>query len=153
MKVNYKDANEMLYRRRKVFYSWKRNDLLEMSEILKKLGFKFEYLNREKWDKIAFIRDGSFLILENTLMIKRREKKKEVNIGYITSTKLVIYPKYEQKLRILKQYYKRKIGLFSLSLILFSVFLILFYLVFSKKSIIYLIKEGVKWIKYMLLKK
>jgi hypothetical protein len=93
--VNYNQLNRDFYRPKNVGYSWKRQDLDELSRTMKKEGFGIERIRKGDWAKIDFIRDGSFMVLEDTLVLKKRGKTE----GFATPTKLIMFGKEKTPLQ------------------------------------------------------
>lgn|GEM_PF-5308457 len=95
--LNYKDFNQMLYKKRKVGYSFKSQDI---SKVKTKLpdGFTAERINKDDWGSLEFIRDGSLMTLEDTIVVKRGREFS----AFITPHKALIY---NQKLKNLAKDY------------------------------------------------
>ena len=124
---SYVELNKKLYRRRFVRYSWKANNI---PPLLKKLeDFQVEKIDKRDWDKVWYVRDGSFIMLENCWRIKKNKEW----VADVTPHKLLVSEKYPQVFEILRKYYPRKI---SLGWIMYALFIVLI-LFLTVKTVIF----------------
>ncbi|MBR9680557.1 MAG: hypothetical protein GOU98_01905 [Candidatus Altiarchaeota archaeon] len=112
-KLNYKDFNQILYKRRSVGYSFSSQSLSFLQSLIPK-SFSSEIIKKSDWDKLEFIRDGSLMTLEDTLIVKKDLKFS----AFITPHKALIYDK---KLKVLGENYKRPLSLNHLVYLVFLV--------------------------------
>ena len=88
VKLNYRDFNQILYKRRSVGYRFSPQILSEAKAQVPK-GFSCEIIKKADWNKLEFIRDGSLMTLEDTLIVKKNSDF----AAFITPHKALIYDK------------------------------------------------------------
>lgn len=120
MEFTYKQANIALYKKNFVGYSLFPRKLKEVEKILKKHGYETKFLLRKAWARLDFVRDGSMIVLEDTLLVR---KGKEF-CGFVTPTKLIVY----KHLNELKNLYSSPLTLKELAYLACLAFLCLTYL-------------------------
>ena len=106
-KINYDNLNEIFYKNKIVKYSWKKQNLKKIKKILSP-KLKIETIKKHEWKNIKFIRDGSFFTLEDTLILKNKQKI----IGAITPTRAVMFETFPKELTI---FFNKPIGLKKIS--------------------------------------
>ena len=90
--AGYPVANSKLYSKRRVGYSIVPQDLGRLRVLLEEDGCEVRPVPRRAWASIDFVRDGSMLMLEDTLLVW----KDGTFCGFVTPTKLISYRNLER---------------------------------------------------------
>ncbi len=122
-KISYKNLNDIFYKKKIVKYSWKKQNLKKIKQTLDP-KLKIETIQKHEWRNIEFIRDGSFFTLEDTLILKNKNKI----VGAITPTRAVMFETFPKKLA---SFFNKPIGLKKIAVLLVLITITLMYFVMS----------------------
>jgi hypothetical protein len=126
--LSYYRLNKELYKSNFVRYSWKWRNLDGIKKFLEEKGYEVQMINRNSWDTTWYVRDGSFLILEDTLVVRKGKEK----IADITRSKAIVSKSCEEVIKYVSSFYRMPLSLRSFAFILATSFLLLLLLLTAK---------------------
>lgn len=119
---SYYELNKSEYRRRWVGYSWRKRNLDEVRSILESKGYRVEKKGRDFWDREWYVRDGSFLILQDFLTVYRGD----LRIADVTETKAMVMIDEADLIEALKGMYHMKVSPREFIFSMFILFMLIF---------------------------
>ncbi len=127
---SYRELNKAFYAPRYVRYSWRGVDLKKIQKMLERNNFRVEIKTRKRWDNVWFVRDGSFIVLEDTLSLIKNNR----HVADFTKRKALIRKRFfesedaEWIKKIVDENYKRKFSIGCFFYIIFMLSLLAFVL-------------------------
>ncbi len=121
-KLSYYKLNREIYKRNIVRYSWATRDITRIKSKLEENGYKVELITKDRWDEVWFVRDGSFLVLEDTLVVYNNGTR----VGDITKSKIIISKEESNLINLLKSEYVYFVSKKTVQFLLFTLILLFF---------------------------
>lgn len=127
---SYYELNKELYKKNLVRYSWRPQGLDEVEVFLKGSGYRAEKITRRSWDTTWYVRDGSFLVLEDTLVVYKGDKR----VGDITGSKAFLSKELgdEKLFNFIKERYDKPISARTAAFVFFTLTLFAVTLLFAR---------------------
>jgi hypothetical protein len=127
---SYYELNKELFKKNLVRYSWRPQGLDEIEAFLKDGRYRTEKITRHLWDTTWYVRDGSFLVLEDTLVVYKGDRK----VGDITGSKAFISKEIgdERLFNFIKERYGKPISARTAAFVFFTLTLFAITLLFAR---------------------